>query len=220
MNFIKTSLVVAMLSTFAYSSQENSELSVNGTLSFTNNYIFRGMTQTDNAPATQGTLNLGYKGFYLSTIGSNVKFSNLDTSMELDVLGGYSGEVSGLIYDIGAIEYMYPKSSKEANYAEAYIGISKDFEVAKIGAKFYKGIKTNEFDAPNAWEATLSVPLPKDISFDVLYGDWQDYGSYFSVGFTKVINTTFKLSLTYTGINSDINGANEDNVVATLSASF
>lgn len=220
MKLIKLSLAAMLISTLAFANEEKPQLSLNGSLSFTNNYIFRGMTQTDDAPATQGALTLGYKGFYLSAVGSNVKFQNLDTSMELDVLGGYTCEFYGFGYDIGAIEYMYPKSSKEANYAEAYIGISKDFEVAKIGAKFYRGIKTNDFNTPNAWEATLSIPLPKDISFDVLYGDWQDYGNYFSAGFSKALNSSFKVSLSYTGINSDMHGSDEDNVVAAITASF
>ena len=220
MKLIKLSLAVAIVSTLAFGAEEKPELSVSGSLAFASNYIWRGMTQTNNSPAVQGAINLGYKGFYLGTAGSNVKFEGVDTSAEFDALGGYTGEAYGIGYDIGAIEYMYPNASKEANFADIYLGLSKDFEVVKIGAKFYRGVKTNELEVTNAWEASLLVPLPMGISFDTLYGDYTDVGNYYSVGFTEPINDKFKVALFYTGINKDVGGVDEDNIVAMVSASF
>ncbi len=220
MKIINLSLAVAFISTLAFSAEDISELSVSGSVALTNNYIWRGMTQTDNAPAIGGAVNFGYKGFYLGAAASNVKFKGVDASIELDALGGYTSEVYGVDYDIGAIYYAYPKSSKEANFADVYLGLSKDFEVIKIGAKFYRGVKTNDLEVSNAWETSLSVPLPMSISFDALYGDYADVGNYYSVGFTKPINDKFKVAVSYTGINKDANGIDEENVVAVITASF
>jgi uncharacterized protein (TIGR02001 family) len=220
MKLKKISLAVALVTTLVFSAEDTSQLSISGSASLTNNYIWRGMTQTDNAPAVQSAVNFGYKGFYLGAAGSNVKFEGVDASVELDALGGYAGEAYGIGYDIGAIYYAYPKSSKEANFADVYLGLSKDFEVVKVGAKFYRGVKTNDLEVSNAWETSLSVPLPMSISFDALYGDYADVGNYYSVGFTKPINDKFKVAVSYTGINKDALGIDEDNVVAMISASF
>ncbi|OHE08665.1 MAG: hypothetical protein A2513_09615 [Sulfurimonas sp. RIFOXYD12_FULL_33_39] len=220
MKIINLSLVAALVSTLALGAEDISELSVSGSVALTNNYIWRGMTQTDNAPAVQSSLNFLYKGFYLGAAASNVKFEGVDASIELDALGGYTSEVYGVGYDIGAIYYAYPKSSKEANFADVYLGLSKDFEVIKIGAKFYRGVKTNDLLVSNTWETSLSVPLPISISFDALYGDYADVGNYYSVGFAKPINDKFKVAVSYTGINKDANGIDEENVVAVITASF
>ena len=220
MKIINLSLAVAFISTLAFSAEDISELSVSGSVALTNNYIWRGMTQTDNAPAIGGAVNFGYKGFYLGAAASNVKFEGVDASIELDALGGYTSEVYGVDYDIGAIYYAYPKSSKEANFADVYLGLSKDFEVIKIGAKFYRGVKTNDLEVSNAWETSLSVPLPMSISFDALYGDYADYGNYYSVGFAKSINKAVKLTLSYTGINREAGAIDENNIVAMMSFGF
>ncbi|MBS4069612.1 MAG: TorF family putative porin [Sulfurimonas sp.] len=220
MKIINLSLAAALVSTLAFSAEDISELSVSGSATLTNNYIWRGMTQTDNAPAIGGTVNFGYKGFYLGAAASNVKFEGVDASIELDALSGYTSEAYGVGYDIGVIYYAYPKSSKEANFADVYFGLSKDFEVLKVGAKFYRGVKTNDLVVSNTWETSLSVPLPMSISFDALYGDYADVGNYYSVGFAKPINDKFKVAVSYTGINKDADGINEENVVAMVSASF
>ncbi len=220
MKLIKLSLATVLVSTLAFAAEDTSKLSVSGSASLANNYIWRGMTQTDDAPTIQGTLNLGYKGFYLGAAASNVKFDGVDASIELDALLGYAGEAYGIGYDIGAIYYAYPKSSKEANFADAYLGLSKDFEVVKVGAKFYRGVKTNDLEVSNAWETSLSIPLPMSVSFDALYGDYADVGNYYSVGFTKSLNDKFKATISYTGIDKDANGVDEENIVAAVTASF
>ena len=222
MNLTKLSLALSLtlITTLTFGAEDTSELSISGSSSLASDYIWRGMTQTNNAPTVQGSVNLAYKGFYIGAAGSNVKFEGLDASVELDALCGYTSETYGIGYDLGAIYYAYPHSSKEANFADVYLGLSKDFEILKVGAKFYRGLKTNDLEVSNAWETSLSVPLPMSISFDALYGDYADVGNYYSVGFTKPLNDKFKATLSYTGINKDANGADEENVVAAITASF
>ena len=220
MKFIKLSLAVLVISVLAYGGEEKAEFNINGNLIFSNNNIWRGMTQSKNLPFIQGGLNLDYKNFYLGITGSNVKSDELQATSEFDFFSGYTSEAYGIGYDLGMIYYAYPHSSKEANFADVYLGLSKDLEVVKIGAKFYRGVKTNDLEVSNAWETSLSVPLPMSISFDALYGDYTDVGNYYSVGFTKALNDKFKVALSYTGINKDANGADEENVVAAITASF
>ena len=81
-------------------------------------YVFRGITQTDEKPAVQGGFDLGHKsGFYVGTWASNVSWisdlvpppSSLSASMEWDFYGGYKGSLpADFGYDLGVLYYWYP----------------------------------------------------------------------------------------------------------------
>ncbi len=97
-----------------------------GGVALTNNYIFRGITQSDDDPAIQGNLNYaletGFAGtsVYGGVWGSNVDFNDGDGAhVELDWSFGLSGEIldSGVKYTLGGIYYSYPSRS-EYNYWE------------------------------------------------------------------------------------------------------
>lgn len=88
----------------------------------TSNYIWRGMTQTNDNPAFQAGADLGFdSGFYLGTWASNVDFGD-DTTYEWDVYGGYAGEANGISYDIGYIAYIYD-GNEDLDFAEVYASI-------------------------------------------------------------------------------------------------
>lgn len=220
MKIINLSLAAVLLATLAMGDEDKSQINISGNVALASNYVWRGMTQTKDDPTIQGTVILDYKGFYLGSTAANIKIEGIDASVELDAFGGYTAEMYGIGYDAGVAYYTYPSSSKEANFAEVYLGLSKDFEIAKIGAKFYRGVKTHDTLVSNAWETSLSVPMPLSVSFDALYGDYADYGNYYSVGFSKSINKAVKLTLSYTGINREAGAIDENNIVAMMSIGF
>jgi uncharacterized protein (TIGR02001 family) len=89
----------------------------------TSNYVWRGATQTDDAAAIQGGLDYAHdSGFYVGTWASNVDFGN-GGEVEVDLYGGYSGEMAGVGYDVGVIYYAYPDSD-DANFTEIALGVS------------------------------------------------------------------------------------------------
>ena len=97
-----------------------------GGAALTNNYVFRGITQSDDDPAIQGSLNYtletGFAGtsVYGGVWGSNVDFNDGDGAhVELDWTFGLGGEIldSGVNYTLGGIYYSYPSRS-EYNYWE------------------------------------------------------------------------------------------------------
>jgi uncharacterized protein (TIGR02001 family) len=80
-------------------------------------YVFRGITQTDEDPALQGGFDAAHSsGFYAGLWGSNISWisdfgsSDGGNSLELDVYGGYRGTFgdSELGYDVGLLYYWYP----------------------------------------------------------------------------------------------------------------
>lgn len=97
-------------------------------------YIFRGLTQTNEDPALQGGFDYSYAlsgaptTFYLGVWGSNISwlkenFSSLANgtqgqyseggSLELDIYGGFKGNFgkSDFTYDVGLLYYWYPGSA-------------------------------------------------------------------------------------------------------------
>ena len=64
MKLVKMSLVAALLASSGLFADETSDIEVSANIALTSNYIWRGMTQSDDSPAVQGGFDLGYKGFY------------------------------------------------------------------------------------------------------------------------------------------------------------
>src|SRR5690606_3800728 len=92
------------------------EVSANVTLA--TDYVFRGISQTDEKGAIQGGFDwAGETGLYAGIWASNVNFGG-DASTEMDYYGGYAGETaSGIGYDVGFIYYDYEGES-ELDYLE------------------------------------------------------------------------------------------------------
>lgn len=88
----------------------------------TSNYIWRGVSQTDDQAAISGGLDYAHdSGFYLGTWASNVDFGDTATA-EVDFYGGFANEVSGLGYDVGVIHYAYPGEAYD--FTEVYGSLS------------------------------------------------------------------------------------------------
>ncbi|MBW1999239.1 MAG: hypothetical protein JRJ29_14920, partial [Deltaproteobacteria bacterium] len=57
---------------------------IHGSLAFTTDYVFRGVSQTDGDPAVQGSFEYSHPtGFYLGLWGSNVDSSVSDGNLEI-----------------------------------------------------------------------------------------------------------------------------------------
>ena len=99
-----------------------------GNVGATSNYIFRGITQTNDQASISGGLDYVQhdSGFYIGTWLSNIDFSGGAGTggYEQDYYGGYSGEAAGVGYDIGVISYQYPieGGSSFPDFTEFYIG--------------------------------------------------------------------------------------------------
>ncbi len=98
---------------------------ISGNIGATSNFLWRGVTQTQNAVAIQGGLDYEHNsGLYLGTWASNVDFGD-DTSYELDFYTGYTGTIGNDFgYDINYIYYAYPDSDSDVDFGELSAGIS------------------------------------------------------------------------------------------------
>src|SRR5262245_6402511 len=92
--------------------EESSGVSFSGTLTLTSDYRFRGVSQTDNNVAGQGSIDLAVGGFFAGAWASNVDFNDgatYDSSVELDLYAGYNFALSeATSLTIKGVLYLYP----------------------------------------------------------------------------------------------------------------
>jgi uncharacterized protein (TIGR02001 family) len=103
------------------------------TPTITNDYDFRGFTQSDeNFAAQLGATYAFDSGFYVGAWGSNVDYG--DTGIEVDYFAGYAGSTESFGYDFGANFYTYSgyDNASDGNTLEFYAGISKDWLSGKL----------------------------------------------------------------------------------------
>lgn len=82
-------------------------------------YRYRGISQTRLKPAVQGGVDFAHaSGFYAGAWASTIKWvedAYGDAKVEIDLYGGYKGElVKDVAYDVGVLQYVYPSAKTKA----------------------------------------------------------------------------------------------------------
>ncbi len=131
-------------------------------------YVFRGLTQTNQKPAVQGGFDLSHKsGFYVGTWASNVNWiadfvpapNSVSASMEWDFYGGYKGSLpADFGYDLGALYYYYP-----GNYGNAPSGYTKPDTTELYAALTWKFLSLKYSYSVN--NKTFGVPDSRGSSY-------------------------------------------------------
>lgn len=145
----KAALATALaLSAFAAAS---AHAGTSGSISLTSDYLFRGVSQTNQEPALQGGIEYAHdNGFYVGAWGSNISWlsdtvvpgDNISSSLELDGYLGYRGQAGELFsYDVGVLTYYYPGDYpggfNSPNTTEIYLGGTlAASETVSIGLKY------------------------------------------------------------------------------------
>ena len=151
---------------FAADEPEASPITANVTL--TNNYIYRGLTQTNSKPAIQGGFDYAHEsGFYIGNWNSSISWisdyfgpnggaggkgsagTSVSAPIEMDFYGGFKKEFigEGFASDIGVLQYYYPTSglpngSTNPNTTEAYVAQNFTFGPITGFAKFSYAMST------------------------------------------------------------------------------
>ncbi len=93
-------------------------------------YRYRGISQSRLKPAVQGGVDYSDGGFYVGAWASSIKWikdAGGGASYELDLYGGYKGELTKDVgYDVGVLTYQYPSNglSPSTNTTELYGALS------------------------------------------------------------------------------------------------
>lgn len=139
-------------------------ITVTGAVTGITDYRFRGLTQTNEDPAIQGTINVNHSsGLYVGTWASSID-GGCDGSTpaltcyggaEVDLYGGFTKTLpSGFGFDVGLLYYYYPGGSKGVNtdFFEPYASVNYTAGPAnvKVGGNYaWGGQKGLNFTAGN-----------------------------------------------------------------------
>jgi uncharacterized protein (TIGR02001 family) len=125
----------------------------------TSDYVFRGISQSDNDPAIQGSFGLTYGMFYAGTWASSIDFDP-DNNIEVDYYAGITPTWQGFNFDFGWLYYSYP-DDQTVDYWELKAGVSKEI-VPKLtaGGTFYWSPDLGG-EEEYTYEGSLAYELPK-----------------------------------------------------------
>lgn len=175
-------------------------------------YRYRGISQTRVKPAIQGGVDWSSGGLYVGAWASTIKWiedAGGDASYELDVYGGYKGELAkDVAYDIGVLRYQYPGTGA-ANTTELYGAVTYGPATLK-----YSHAVTDTFgnpDSKNSYYLDLSAgfdvggyTVTPHIGYQRIEGPFSSIGSYtdYSITVSKDFSGVL-LSLALVGTDAD-----------------
>ena len=180
---------------------------VSSNVSFTTDYIWRGMTQSDG-PAIQGGFDYeADSGFYAGVWGSNVNFGN-GTGSELDYYAGYSTELSDNVgIDFGYLVFDYPDSTPDLKFEEIYLGLS----FGDLGFLYASG----QDSASDYLEISYAVG---PVSFS--HGQYDEMGENTNLTFSFECGSYDCGITAYDFTDDGYSGVDEDGIYLSVSASL
>lgn len=166
MTFKKAVVGGAAATILASANTANAINEVEANVALSTDYVFRGISQTNEDPAISGGLDFATDGgFYIGGWASNVNFGEgSDTSTEIDLYLGYAFDVSETVsLDFSYIYFLYPGETDTLNYSEFVFGLSvNDFSFAVVYSPDYFGSDSDAF----VFEADYSLGLAENWSLD------------------------------------------------------
>ena len=217
----KTYLSIALTSLLACTSFLSTQVSavegLSANISATNNYLWRGLEQTNGAAAISGGIDYeAASGFYIGSWVSDADWSE-GMTYELDIYGGYAAELESFSYDVGFVHYAYPDSTADVDFTEvnaavtfgaftfayavladaegvdfgddSYISVDAEFELAdKIALTLHVGSGTDDFYAGEEFIEYGASISKNNFSFGVSKNDLDDSDVKFVVSYSVDID--------------------------------
>lgn len=201
--------------------------SLSSTVTLASDYVFDGVSQTDEDPALQASLDFeAENGFYVGIWGSNVDFGPDDPAdVEIDLYAGFAGEFGdGWGFDVGVVTYLYTGAPSEGyDYTEVYGGLT-----FPIGTEAMVWLADDDdVFGGSTWRFKLkhSFELSETLSLD-LEGTRTNYSdsesedfTHFQIGFTKTLGR-FDAYLGYSDTTIDDEPLADGRVIFTISTTF
>lgn len=175
---VATLASLGLVATAAFAEEPASPHTVTGNVTFLSDYIVRGVSQTNNKPAIQGTIDYSHaSGLYAGIFGSNVSWledgwepaapgvngnvyggaptNSISATLEIDLYAGYRNKFAGdFFYDVGAVYYWYPGEYRIAGTRGLKNGNTAEVYGAVgwkwITAKVWYAVTDGVFMVPNA----------------------------------------------------------------------
>ena len=191
---------------------EASPITANVTV--TNNYIYRGISQSNYKPAIQGGFDYAHEsGFYIGNWNSSISWVSdagaaTSAPIEMDFYGGFKKDLiaEGFASDIGILQYYYPTSgivsgATNPNTTELYVAQNATFGPVTGFLKFSYALSNTFGFASSTGSSYLDLTGNYDTGFwgitaNAHVGMQRIAGQYYQGGQASVSYTDWKLGLT------------------------
>jgi len=204
MNVMKTALLAAATTVALGGAAMAQELSLSYNVGVASDYVFRGVSQTQEDPTVQGGVDATYGIAYAGVWASNVDFGTDDPSAEIDLYAGIRPTVGDTSFDFGVLYYGYSKDKGltpgSFSYFEMKAAASRTFGPATLGAAvYYSPEYSGDTGGATYFEGNAAVPIAPKFTLSGALG-----------------RQTFKNLKDYTTWNVGVSYALTDNVSADL----
>jgi uncharacterized protein (TIGR02001 family) len=216
---------------------QDKKLNLSATATFTTDYIFRGVSFSDENPAVQPSINATYGMFYAGMWGSNWAGGD---NIEIDYYAGIMPKWKNFTFDIGGLYYTYP-GANSIDYFELKTGVKWSGGNWTLGVTNYWSPDVNQtLGEGNATEGSIGYAFQSKLfnffspsisggfgyqSFEILADDY----TYWNAGLTLGFMERWSADIRYW--DTDYNEAEcfgfsggfgncDERVVGTISATF
>ncbi len=230
MKFLKLALVAAAASVAMSGAAMAEELKLSYNVGVASDYVFRGVSQTQEDPQVFGGVDLTYGVGYAGVWASNVDFGADDPSAEIDLYAGVKPTVGDTALDLGVIYYGYVDDKGLTpgaySYFEVKAAASRPVGPATVGlAAYYSPEFPGKTGEAVYYEVNGSIPAGEKLSFSGALGHQEidsagDYATW-NVGATYAVTPNIALDLRYSDTDEPSYGKiYGDRVFVSLKASF
>ena len=220
-------MVLALAAPVANAQDEEASGGFSWNAALTSEYLYRGVSQSDDHPALQLDAGYGFaSGFYVGAWGSNVDFGD-STDAEIDTYVGWNGDLAdGVNFDVQINRYNYVNQPPDVDYAYNEL-ISKLTFNERYGVTLgytddylAMGVNSTYLAVDGSWDVGSGVNLTAGAAYTRNSGDLASYADY-SVGLNRDFGP-INVALQYVGTNGraeELFGedASENTFVLTLS---
>ncbi|MDR7232439.1 uncharacterized protein (TIGR02001 family) [Caulobacter sp. BE264] len=230
MKAMKIALAAAAATVALAGAASAQELKASYNLGITSDYVFRGVSQTQEDPALQGGVDLSYGVAYAGVWASNVDFGANDPTTEIDFYAGVKPTVGDTSLDFGVLYYGYTKDKGltpgSYSYVELKAAASRAFGPATLGAAvYYSPEYPGKGGGATYFEANAAMPVAEKLTLSGAVGhqtikNYADYSTW-NVGLAYALTDKLAADLRYHDTSEHGLGKIYDSrVVVSLKAAF
>ena len=201
---MRKALSVSMVALLAGAMAGTAQAEFSGNLGATSNYLWRGVTQTDDNAAISGGLDYAHEsGFYVGTWTSNI-----DGGYELDGYFGFGGSAGDVGYDLSYTYYAYPSggwgTDDELDFGEIKGTLS--YSVATVGIAYGSNAQDNAkaYDGSLYYFGDLAFELKEGLTLGFHLGLFDGDTVEFKDTFGDDSYVDYSISLTKTTSLGDV----------------
>jgi uncharacterized protein (TIGR02001 family) len=206
---------------------QDDDLSIEFNVGAATDYVFRGVSNTDESPQVFGGADVTAGLFYAGVWATNVDYND-GTDAEVDIYAGFAPTLGAVSLDLGALYYAYvdAPSGADYNYLELQAKASIPVGAATLGAGLYYvpdsygGVDTSMY-----YEVNGAYSVTEKLSFSAALGrqTFDGVGDYttWNVGGGYALTDHVGLDLRYHDTDKHSFGKTYDSrVVLSLEVTF